>query len=108
MMPITMRMRARSFCVVRHERRAGQHLVEIRRDRAGFEDTESVMVHHRHLAEGMTSQMFRLARLTLEHTHGHLVVLRALLGEQHTHGSHISAAIDAIERDSHFASPGRS
>ena len=105
-MPITMRMRARSFCVVRHERRAGQHLVEIRRDRAGFEDTESVMVHHRHLAEGMTSQMFRLARLTLEHMHGHLVVLRALLGV--THGSHISAAIDAIERDSHFASPGRS
>ena len=65
------------------------------------------MVHHRHLAEGMTSQMFRLARLTLEHMHGHLVVLRALLGEQHTHGPHISAAIEAIERYSHFASPGR-
>ena len=66
------------------------------------------MVHHRYLAEGMTGQMFRLARLTLEHMHGHLVVLRALLGEQHTHGTHIGAAIEAIERDSHFASPGRS
>jgi hypothetical protein len=32
----------------------------------------------------MTPPVFRLARLTLEHMHGHLVVLRALLGEQHT------------------------
>ena len=57
------------------------------------------MIEHRHFAERMAGYVLGLARLTLEHVHRHLFVMRAFLGEQHSDRPDIRTAVKTVEDD---------
>jgi hypothetical protein len=100
-----MRIRARSLGLSGVRDGLGQHLIQIRRNRTRLDDTEAIVVEHRDLAERVPGQVVGLTRLSRQHVHRNLFIVRVFFAKQHPHGADIGAAVEAVEDNARHFTP---
>jgi len=70
-------------------------------DGIGFTQAHPVDIQHRHLAEGVTRQMFGLLGFAFQHVDRHLIVSHALAGQHAAQRAHIGGTVEPKESCCH-------